>query len=213
MVDPHDGTGATVYAAVSAFSSLVEPVQQLYQSTDSGAHWTSVRSNLPNAPANAVLVDSQDANTVYVATDAGVYVTREIGSCGASTGSGASCWTAYGTGLPLAPVTTLAGTPSTTASQLVTAGTYGRGVWQIPSATAGAAVSTATVSPTSLTFAAQTVATTSTAQTVTLKTTGTASLLVSSVTVTGIAATDFTETNTSRGNCPRSRMRPARLCR
>ena len=198
-VDPHDATGETVYASISAFSSLQEPAQQLYQSTDGGAHWTSARSNLPNAPVNAVVVDAQDANTVYVATDVGVYATRAIGTCGAATGAGATCWSAYGTGLPMAPVTTLVGTPSTATSQMLTAGTYGRGVWQIPSATAGAAVTTATLSPTSLTFASQTVATTSTAQTVTLKNTGTASLTVSGVAITGSAAGDFAETDTCVG--------------
>lgn len=71
-VDPHDATGATIYAAISGFTTQPEPVQQLYMSTDGGAHWTTVRANLPNAPANAVVVDAQDANTVYVATDVGV---------------------------------------------------------------------------------------------------------------------------------------------
>ena len=198
-VDPHDATGQTVYATISGFSSLSESAQQLYQSTDGGAHWTTITSNLPNAPANAVVVDAEDANTVYVATDAGVYATRAIGTCGALTGSGATCWSAYGTGLPLAPVTTLVDTPTTATTQVLTAGTYGRGVWQIPSATAGAAVTTATVSPGSLAFATRTVATTSAAQTVTLKATGTASLTVSSVTITGSAAADFTETDTCSG--------------
>jgi hypothetical protein len=96
-------------------------------------------------------------------------------------------------------VTSLARTPATASSQVLTAGTYGRGVWQIPSATAGAAVTTATAIPTSLSFAGQTVATTSAAQTVTLKATGTASLTVSSVAMTGSAAAEFTETDTCVG--------------
>ncbi len=99
----------------------------------------------------------------------------------------------------MTPVITLVDTSSTAVSQVLTAGTYGRGVWQISSASAGAAVTTATVSPASLTFTTQTVATTSTAQTLTLKATGTASLTVSSVAITGSAATDFTETDTCAG--------------
>ncbi|WP_263350710.1 beta strand repeat-containing protein [Acidicapsa acidisoli] len=199
-VDPHDATGQTVYVAVSGIASPSEPQQHLYGSTDGGAHWTSLRSNLPNAPANSVVVDSQDANTVYVATDVGVFVTRAIGSCGGATvGSGVSCWAPYGSGLPLAPVTTLAVTPTSAASQVLTAGTYGRGVWEIPSATAGAAVTTATVTPVSLTFAGQTVDTSSALQTVTLKTTGTTALTVSSVELTGSDAEDFTETDDCAG--------------
>lgn len=196
FVDPHDTTGQTVYASISAFASSAESLPQLYRSIDGGAHWTSIAANLPDAPANAVIVDSQDANTVYVGTDVGVFATRAVSTCAQP---GATCWSAYGTGLPLAPVTALAGTPVAAPNQLLTAGTYGRGIWQIPSATAGAAETTAAVSPTSLTFASQTVGTTSTAQTVTLKVTGTASLTVTGVVMTGSAAGDFSETDTCAG--------------
>jgi HYDIN/CFA65/VesB family protein/ASPM-SPD-2-Hydin domain-containing protein/centrosomal CEP192-like protein len=198
-VDPHDATGKTVYVTITGFASSSEPVPQFYGTTDGGAHWTALRSNLPNAPANAVVVDAQDPNTVYVALDAGVFVTRAIGSCGAATGGGAACWSAYGTGLPLAPVTTLAVTSSSATSQVLTAGTFGRGVWEIPTATAGSAVTTASVTPSSLTFAGQTIGTSSATQTVTLKATGPSSLTVSSVAIIGSTAADFSETNTCAG--------------
>jgi hypothetical protein len=196
-VDPHDATGETVYASISGFSSADEPVQKLYQSTDGGAHWTTIASNLPNAPANAVVVDTNDPSTVYVATDVGVYDTRTVGSCAA--GGGAVCWSPYGTGLPLAPVTALVMTPATTTSQVLTAGTYGRGIWQIPTATAGVPVTTASVSPTSLTFGSRTVGTTSAVQVVTVKATGTAPLSISSVGMTGSAAADYSETDNCAG--------------
>ena len=197
--DSHDSTGGTVYAAISGFSLLGQGAQQLYRSVDGGAHWSSVTSNLPNAPANAVVVDSRDPNTVYVATDVGVFVTRSIGNCGQSTGAGASCWAPYGTGLPLAPVTTLVGTPSAAVSQVLTAGTYGRGVWQIPTATAGSTATTLAVTPSSVIFASQKLGTISTVQTVTLKNTGTPALTVSSVAFAGVAAADFSETDTCVG--------------
>src|SRR6185437_13220981 len=41
----------------------------IYRSTNGGASWINISSNLPNAPANAVMVDPNDANTVYVAMD------------------------------------------------------------------------------------------------------------------------------------------------
>lgn len=198
-VDPHDVTGGTVYVTVAGISSASEQVQQVYQTTDGGAHWTAIASNLPNSPANAVVVDTQDPNTVYVGMDTGVYVTRAVSSCALPLTSGGSCWSVYGTGLPLAPVTTLVATPSGAVSQVLTAGTYGRGVWQIPTATAGAVLTTATVSPTSLTFPNQTVGTATAALTVTLKTTGTAALTVTSIGMTGIAAGDFSETDTCSG--------------
>jgi hypothetical protein len=197
FVDPHDGTGGTVYAAIAGFSSASAPVQQVYRSTDAGAHWTAITSNLPNSPANAVVVDPQDANTVYVAMDVGVYVTRAVGTCGAAGGT-VACWAAYGTGLPEAPVTQLTAI-SVTGSQVLTAGTCGRGVWQIPLATSGVTTTTATATPSSLTFASQTVGTTSAIQTVTLKNTGTAAMTVTGVVLSGAAAGDYAETDTCVG--------------
>ena len=40
-----------------------------------------MNSNLPWAPANSLAVDPQDAETVYVALDTGVYVTQQISNC------------------------------------------------------------------------------------------------------------------------------------
>src|SRR6201999_1035179 len=75
----------------------------LYRSVDEGADWTNISSNLPNAPANDVVVDPNDANTVYVAMDTGVYVTTQITTCAM-----ANCWSIYGSSLPNAPVVELA---------------------------------------------------------------------------------------------------------
>ena len=194
-VDPHDATGGTVYATLEGFSSAQVQVQQLYVSTTGGLQWRAITGNLSNAPANAVVVDPQDANTVYVGTDLGVFVTRAVGTCGAGT----TCWAPYGTGLPEAPVTELLVTPTTATAPVLTAGTYGRGVWQIPLATAGAPVTTAVASPSSLTFGSVTVGATSAAQSVTLKNTGTAALTVASVGFTGADVVDFGETDTCTG--------------
>ena len=57
-------------------------------------HWTNISSNLPNAPANSVVVDPNDANTLYVAMDTGVYVTTQVTTCAT-----ANCWSVYGTEL------------------------------------------------------------------------------------------------------------------
>ena len=55
--DPHDATGKTIYAAIMGFSGNGISVPHLYGSTDGGAHWLNLSSNLPNAPANSVIVD------------------------------------------------------------------------------------------------------------------------------------------------------------
>ena len=52
-----------------------------YRTTDGGAHWSDLTSNLPGAPASSIVVDPQSANTVYIATDQGVYFTTQVASC------------------------------------------------------------------------------------------------------------------------------------
>jgi hypothetical protein len=195
-VDAHDATGKTVYATVQGFSGNGVNAGHIYRSIDGGAHWTNVSSNLPNVPANALLVDPNDANTVYVAMDAGVYVTQQVTGC-----PSANCWTAFGTGLPNAPAVALQasvgmGTGDGRTGEL-RVGTYGRGIWEIPLLTATGQTSPAmTLSSGALSFGAQQAGTLSSAQTVTVTNSGTAPLTVSRVTVMG----DFTESDTCVGS-------------
>ncbi|MGP8217252.1 MAG: hypothetical protein ACLQQ4_16920, partial [Bacteroidia bacterium] len=113
-----------------------ENAPHVYRSTNGGASWTNISRNLPNAPANAVLVDPNDANTVYVAMDTGVYVTNAVGTC-----TSANCWSVYGTGLPNAPVVALEASSGMATGDgrygELRAGTYGRGIWEIPLLVAG----------------------------------------------------------------------------
>ena len=199
-VDPHDPTGNTVYVTVAGFSQTGAAARQVYRSTTGGVSvaggvsWQDITDNLPNAPANDVAVDPNDLNTVYVATDDGVYVTRQVANCGA-----ANCWTVLGVGLPLAPVTQLVVPPSAVGATALTAGTYGRGIWQIALASAGGAQTTGTVTPTSLSFANTAVGQSSVSQTVTVKATGAASLNITAVGFAGANPGDFTETDTCAG--------------
>jgi hypothetical protein len=190
-VDAHDTTGATVYATVVGFGSS----PHVYRSTDFGAHWLSIGSNLPQAPANAIVVDPNDANTVYVAMDTGVFVTQAITTC-----ASANCWSPLGTGLPNAPVTTLEAAPQMPTgdgrSGMLRAGTYGRGLWQIPLLNATTIHAPAiTLSSTSLTFAAQAVATQSIPQTITVTSSGNQPVTFG----TPVIAGDFAETDTCAG--------------
>ena len=194
-VDSHDASGMIVYATVMGFAANGLNAPHVYRSVDGGAHWTNISSNLPDAPANALVVDPNDANTVYVALDTGVYVTSSVTSC-----ASANCWSVYGTGLPNAPVVSLvaSGTMTTGDGRLgeLRAGTYGRGIWSIPLLNATyATVPIMAISPGTLTFAAQAVSTASSAQTVTVTNSGSAALAISQVAVSG----DFTQTNTCTG--------------
>ena len=189
-IDPHDVTGKTLYVTVEGTLNPKENIQALYRTTDGGAHWASLISNLPETPASSVVVDPLDANTVYVAMDRGVYYTQRIASC---TSGPANCWSYYGTGLPEAPVIALNAAPVTSTVQTLTAATYGRGVWQIPLLTANTQLTSATASPAALNFASQVMGTASAAQTVTLTNTGSTSL---DVTLLATSSAEFKETDT-----------------
>jgi hypothetical protein len=180
--DAHDATGKTVYATIMGFG-----IAHLYRSTNAGASWANISSNLPNAPANSVVVDPNDANTLYVALDTGVYVTTQVTTCTSS-----SCWSIYGVGLPNAPVTQLAVAGAMNQGGELRAGTYGRGIWQIPLLSTATAQASMTLTPMSLSFVAQAVGTASTAQTITVTNTGAAPLTITSIVVSG----DFHETDT-----------------
>ena len=186
-VDTHDPTGATVYATVMGFG-----YPHLYRSIDFGAHWLNISANLPDAPANAVLVDPNSANTLYIALDIGVYVTQSVTTCATT-----NCWSLLGTGLPNAPVIALAAAPNMPTGSglegMLRAATYGRGIWATPLLTATSPAQPAlTLSTTALTFAAQQVSTQSPTQTITLTSSGTSSVTISSIATTG----DFSETDT-----------------
>jgi hypothetical protein len=199
FVDPHDATGRTVYVTIKGFN-----VAQLYRSTTAGAGWTNITRNLPPVPANAVIGDPNDANTVYVAMDSGVYVTTQVTTCATT-----NCWSVYGTGLPNAPVTSLIAAQAMPTGDGRTGelrvGTYGRGVWQIPLLTASTAAQPAiTVAPSALSFASQPVATASAAQTITVTNSGAASLSVSQIAISQAQLplgpqSEFTSTDTCVG--------------
>ena len=186
--DPNDATGRTVYATVMGFGT-----PHVYRSIDAGTTWTNISANLPNAPANSVVVDPANAKVVYAALDTGVYVAQDVTTCAIT-----NCWSVLGTALPNAPVLTLVASrgfaaPGNSTNGVLRAGTYGRGIWQTPLLSAGTiALPAATFSPASITFSPQNVGTTSTAQTVTLANTGNTSLIIGAIT----ASAGFAETDT-----------------
>jgi hypothetical protein len=193
-IDPHDTTGETIYATIQGFDTASCPTATVFASTNGGANWVNITSNLPAAPANSLAVDPNDANTVYVALDTGVYVTTTVTECAAQ-----NCWSVYGTGLPNSPVVQLAVFPpagqASGSESLLRAATYGRGIWQTPLVTAAATTTTATAVPASVAFGTQAVQTQSAPQTVTITNTGTSALLIEGATVSG----DFVESSNCSG--------------
>ncbi len=189
--DPHDATGQTVYVTVQGYGSALLEEPLVYRSTDAGAHWSDISSNLPNAPANSIVVDPNDANIVYVATDTGVYITQNVSTCAIP---GLPCWNVYGSGLPNAPPVALM-VYFGNGAQVLRAATYGRGIWQANLATAGVTTTTAALSPPSLSFSPQQVQTASAPQLIQVSNTGRLNLNISSITIAG----DFSETDTCAG--------------
>src|SRR6185369_6891455 len=86
-----DPTNASVvYVTLSGFS-LDESIAHVYRSIDGGDHWSSIAGNLPDIPANDLIVDPVDNSRLFLATDIGVYATDDLGAH----------WYPLGTGLPL----------------------------------------------------------------------------------------------------------------
>ncbi|MEZ4886117.1 MAG: hypothetical protein R3E32_15385 [Chitinophagales bacterium] len=88
----------------------------IFRTEDGGKTWIDISSNIPEAPINAVVIDPKDEQTLYVASDLGVFVTHNLGQS----------WGMLGSNLPNVPVMDLDLHEKT--GKLVAA-TYGRGIY------------------------------------------------------------------------------------
>jgi hypothetical protein len=126
-IDTSDPAGHTAYVTIMGFH-----VSHIWQTTNGGVTWTDFTANLPDAPANAVLVDpatNSSPGMVYVGTDVGVF----------SSPTTVANWTEVGPApnsgnpgfLPNVAVTAL-NLSTNQSAKLLRASTYGRGLWQFP---------------------------------------------------------------------------------
>lgn len=88
----------------------------LYRTTDAGKTWTSISSNLPNAPINVVVQDRKNRHLLIAGTDLGVFVSLD----------GGSRWWPLKANLPTVAIHDLTIHPRE--NDLVLA-TYGRAIW------------------------------------------------------------------------------------
>src|SRR6267154_2501340 len=139
-IEPSDPSGKSAYVAFSAFSfvgtdpfgiSINDPRGHIFKTVDNGNTWTDLScsttncstpgaSDLPNIPVNDLVLDPDVPNTLYAATDLGVFV----GDCSAMP----CTWTTVGSGLPRVAVISLR---LHQASRTLRAATHGRGAWEI----------------------------------------------------------------------------------
>jgi hypothetical protein len=120
-LDPSDATGKTAFVTIMGFH-----VGHVFKTTNAGQTWTNYTASLPDAPADAVVVDSQ-AGVVYVGTDVGVFASSTASASWAEVGPLAAV-SASGY-LPNVPVTALR-LFSSGGQKLLRASTYGRGIWE-----------------------------------------------------------------------------------
>ena len=91
----------------------------VYHTNDGGANWNNLTGNLPNLPCNILKYDDGTNGGIYVGTDIGVYYRdNDLGN-----------WIQYMNNLPNVIVNDL---EIHEASNVIRAGTYGRGVWESP---------------------------------------------------------------------------------
>jgi len=104
----------TIYVTLSGFSSKV------YKSIDGGNSWTNITNNLPNEPKLVIKHQNQSlSNDLYVGTSLGVYHIND----------NMTEWEVFDTNLPNVPIQDI---EINIEDELITVGTYGRGVWQSP---------------------------------------------------------------------------------
>lgn len=114
--DNKDLNGSTIWVTYSGY----DLDEKVYKTTDLGVTWTNESEGLPNVPANCVLIDALgNGNGVYVGTDIGVFYKDDT----------ISTFQPYGTGLPNVIVSEMEIQED---AEMIIAGTYGRGIWEIP---------------------------------------------------------------------------------
>ncbi len=97
-----------------------ERIPHVHRSDDDGATWVDISGDLPNLPVNDILVLPNHADSIlFVATDAGVYYTK----------NGGASWQRLGAALPFVPVFDLELNP---VRQQLLAASYARGLWTFP---------------------------------------------------------------------------------
>jgi len=109
---------ATAYVTFSGYGA-----PQVFKTTNYGDSWKSLSSNLPDAPANYIIIHPTNPKNLFVANDVGVFTSFDDGDT----------WMPLGIGLPRAPVSALKFHTNldVVPNYILRASTYGRSIWEI----------------------------------------------------------------------------------
>jgi photosystem II stability/assembly factor-like uncharacterized protein len=103
-----------VYLTVANFGS-----SHVFRSKDGGATWTDIdNGRLPGVPHHAIAIPTAKPSTLYVSSDAGVYVSTDAGAT----------WKNLTRNLPTVPIVDLV---YHEANGTLTAASYGRSLWRL----------------------------------------------------------------------------------
>jgi photosystem II stability/assembly factor-like uncharacterized protein len=103
-----------VYATVANFNA-----RHVFRSKDGGVTWVDIdRGQLPDVPHHAIAIPSAKPMTLYVCSDAGVYVSTDAGDS----------WKSLTRNLPTVPIVDLV---YHEADGTLTAASYGRSIWRL----------------------------------------------------------------------------------
>lgn len=108
----------TVYVSHSGYKDN-ETIPHLHKSDNNGNNWRDISGDLPNIPVNNILLHPTDSSILFIATDAGVYITQ----------NGGNHWDRLGSGMPVIPVFDIAFHPL---DNRLLAGTFARSMMAFP---------------------------------------------------------------------------------
>lgn len=122
LVDRRDPN--IVVATFSGFNSFTPTTPgHVFRSSDGGGTWTNISgmnpNDLPDIPVNAIEIDKNDPNTLYLGTDAGAFRSTDLGAG----------WEIFEPGLPNTSIITDLELDEN--QHILNAATHGRGIWQI----------------------------------------------------------------------------------
>ena len=109
----------TAYVVYNGFDTHTPSLHgHVFKTTNGGATWQDISSNLPDIPALCIALDRDAPGTIYIGTDIGVF---------RSTNDGGS-WTAFSNGMANVAVFDLALNPDT---DVLLAATHGRSIYRL----------------------------------------------------------------------------------